>query len=155
MKSFNPEDITDAQLKELFENTRTIAVIGLSPDTGSDSFQAADYLKRVGYRIIPVTVLAHKLLGELCHHELNSIQDPVDIVYFFPHPDEAPQKTADELAGIADQAEKMGIPTLWLHENTRCDNEAKQTADKGLTVIQDAAMPRFHSKVMSGIGAHA
>jgi hypothetical protein len=147
MKSLNPEGITDAQLKEMLQATKNIAVIGLSPDASSESYRAGEYLKNAGYNIIPVTVHAHKILDEKCHHELNSIQDPVDIVYYFPHPDEVIQKVTEEVEQLTEQAKLMGVNTLWLHEKTRCDKAAEKAAQSGLTVVQDASLPDVHARV--------
>lgn len=148
MQSYNPENISDGQIKELLGNAKTIAMIGLSPDVSTESNKAGAYLKDRGYDIIPVTVHAHKILDEQCHHELNSIEKPVDIVYYFRHPDEVIQTATDEINRLALEAKQMGIKTMWLHAGAECESAAKNAADQGLTVIEEASMPEVHARVM-------
>ncbi len=45
----NPEE-----MKRYFEEAKTIAVLGASPDTTKASNHVAKYLKDVGYKMIPV-----------------------------------------------------------------------------------------------------
>ncbi len=42
------------EIKEIFENTKTIAIIGCSPDSSKASNKVAVYLKNVGFKIVPV-----------------------------------------------------------------------------------------------------
>ena len=42
------------EIKEIFDDVKTIAVLGLSPDTTKDSNKVATYLQSVGYKIVPV-----------------------------------------------------------------------------------------------------
>ena len=42
------------EIKDIFNSTKTIAVIGLSPDESKDSHRVAKYLQGVGYKIVPV-----------------------------------------------------------------------------------------------------
>lgn len=147
MQSLNPETMSDEQIKNALDNVKTIAVVGLSPDTSSESFKAAAYLKERGYRIIPVTIHAHKILDELCHHELNSIQEPLDIVYYFPHPDEVVQRVDVELEELIRQSKLMNIGTMVLHEGTTSERAARQASEAGVTLVQDTSLAGLHSRV--------
>ena len=55
----NPDEI-----REIFSEVKTIAVIGLSPDPAKDSHRVAKYLQSVGYKIIPVYPKEDEILGE-------------------------------------------------------------------------------------------
>ncbi len=65
-------------IKEIFEKTRTIAVLGLSPKPERDSHEVAKYLKEQGYRIIPVRPAQKEILGEKVYASLDDIEEPVD-----------------------------------------------------------------------------
>jgi len=56
--------VTPDALRALLEEARTIAVVGLSPDPSRPSHEVAEYLRRAGYRIIPVNPRHAVLLGE-------------------------------------------------------------------------------------------
>jgi predicted CoA-binding protein len=64
----------------------TIAVIGLSGNTLRASHFVAFYLKRHGYRVIPVNPKESEILGERCYPSLLDVPDKVDIVNVFRAP---------------------------------------------------------------------
>ena len=67
-------------IRNILQNTRTIAVVGLSPKTSRPSNQVARYLKDAGYTIIPVNPGQDTLLGLPCYPDLRSIPGPIDMV---------------------------------------------------------------------------
>src|ERR1700677_100320 len=68
---------------EIPKTSHTIAVVGLSNRKFRPSYGVADYLKSVGYRIIPVNPRENKVLGEKCSARLKTIPEQVDILYIF------------------------------------------------------------------------
>ena len=46
--------MSQANIKSILEESKTVAVVGLSPWKERDSHRVAKYLQRQGYRIIPV-----------------------------------------------------------------------------------------------------
>ena len=77
-------DITVPELQErLLRDSKTIAVVGLSPKEHRDSYQVASYLQAQGYRIIPVNPAAREILGETSYPDLASVPGPVDLVDVF------------------------------------------------------------------------
>ncbi len=77
----------DVTIKDIFENTKTIAILGLSPKPERDSNRVARYLQRQGYRIFPVRPGQDKILGEKAYASLDDIKTPVDIVNVFRNPE--------------------------------------------------------------------
>jgi hypothetical protein len=59
-------------IQELLRNSRTIAIVGLSSDPQRASWFVASYLKKEGYRVIPVNPKAERILGEVCYPDLAS-----------------------------------------------------------------------------------
>jgi len=72
--------------KEMLTKYRTVAVVGLSPDAGKPSHEVAAYLKRAGFRIIPVNPACQEVLGERCYPTLADVPGEVEIVDVFPAP---------------------------------------------------------------------
>src|SRR5208283_1035457 len=93
-------------IQRLLREARTIAVVGLSTDPQRASWFVASYLKKEGYRIIPVNPKADRILGDKAYPDLASIPDPVDLVDVFrPEP---------ECLSIAKQAVAIKAKALWL-----------------------------------------
>ena len=70
--------------------SRTIAVVGLSPDPERESHRVAKYLKDQGYRIIPVNPKVSDILEETCYPDLHSVPEPVDLVNIFRRSETVP-----------------------------------------------------------------
>ena len=76
----------DKDIRNILENSRTIAILGLSPKTGRDSHKVGQYLQAAGYRIIPVRPAQKQILGEKAFKSLDELKQPVDIVDVFRNP---------------------------------------------------------------------
>ncbi len=75
----------NANPQEVLKETRTVAIIGCSPDPYRTSNYAAVYLKRKGYKVIPVNPKEKEILGEVCYSALADIPGDItiDIVNVF------------------------------------------------------------------------
>src|SRR5271169_3852177 len=93
-------------IQRILREARTIAIVGLSTDPQRASWFVASYLKKEGYRVIPVNPKADRILGERAYPDLASIPEPVDLVDVF-------RPAADCLA-VAEQAVAIGAKALWL-----------------------------------------
>ena len=98
----------DEYLRAILSNTKTIAMVGLSPDENRPSNFAAKYLKMKGYKIIPVNpvtnkkyILKEKVVASLL--DLNFIPDMVDI--FIKN---------DKLLPLVNDALLIKTKTIWL-----------------------------------------
>jgi uncharacterized protein len=121
--------VSDITLKELLTGLHTIAVVGISTNPHKDSYMVADYLKKHGYRIIPVNPGADEVLGEKSYPDLKSIPEPVDIVDVFRRPEFLPD--------IAEQAVAIHAKVLWMQQGISNEEAARTAREGGLTVIED------------------
>lgn len=76
--------------EEILTTSRTVAVVGLSPDPEKPSNRVARYLKKQGYTIIPVNPTAKEVLGEKSYPDLTSVPQPVDVVDIFRRAEDVP-----------------------------------------------------------------
>ena len=121
--------VSDSTLKQLLTDLHTIAVVGISTNPGKDSHMVAAYLKKHGYRIIPVNPAADEVLGEKSYPDLQSIPEPVDIVDVFRRPEFLPE--------IAEQAVAIHAKVLWMQKGISNEQAARIATQGGLTVIED------------------
>ena len=82
----------DDDLRRIYRDARTIAMVGASPKWVRPSYFVMRYLQGKGYRVIPVNPLAldAPILGEQVYPDLESIPEPVDVVDVFRRPSDAP-----------------------------------------------------------------
>jgi hypothetical protein len=70
-------------IQRVLHTAKTIAIVGLSGNELRASNFVGYYLKRHGYRVIPVNPRETEILGEKCYPSLLDIPDPVDVVDVF------------------------------------------------------------------------
>jgi predicted CoA-binding protein len=94
-----------ATIQRVLHSAKTVAVVGLSKNELRASYFVAFYLRRHGYRVIPVNPREPEILGETSYKSLTDLSEPVDIVNVFRAPDALP--------AIADDAVAIGAKNLW------------------------------------------
>src|ERR1700755_510656 len=88
-------------IKRIFDECKTIAVIGLSSSAMRPSYGVASYMQRAGYRVIPVNPNETEVLGEKAFPNLAAIGEPVDLVDIFRNPDFAGEAVDEAIAAGA------------------------------------------------------
>ena len=118
------------EMKRYFEEAKTIAVLGASPDTTKASNHVAEYLKEVGYKMIPVYPKHDEILGEKVYRSLAEIDVPVDMVVVFRKP--------AALDAIADAVIARGdVKTYWTQLELINNDAAQKVKDAGINVVQN------------------
>ena len=141
MPNNDPMDADDDRIRRILARTRTIAVVGASPDASRPSHRVMAFLQSRGYRTIPVNPLAAGtlILGERCVARLEDIGVPVDLVDVFRIPSAVPD--------IVESAIRIGAKTVWMQLGIRHDAAAARAAAAGLEVVMDRCpaidMPRL------------
>ncbi len=118
------------EIEKIFDEVKTIAVVGLSPNETKDSHKVAKYLQSVGYKIIPIYPKEEKILGEKVYRSLLEVEEKIDMVDVFRKP------AAVDM--IVDAIEKRkDVKVLWLQKGIVNNKAAKRAKDMGLKVIQN------------------
>jgi uncharacterized protein len=125
-------------IQRVLYNARTIAIVGLSPNELRASYFVGYYLKRHGYRVIPVNPREKEILGETCYKTLLDLPGPVDIVNVFRAPDALP--------GIAGEAVKIGAGNLWCQFGVINEDGARIAESGGVPVIMDRCLKVEHAR---------
>ncbi len=128
------------EMKKYFEETKTIAVLGASPDTTKASNHVAHYLKKVGYKMIPVYPKGDTILGEKVYRSLAEIDEPVDMVIVFRKP-AALDAIADEVIARGD------VKTYWTQLELINNDAAQRVKDAGINVVQNYCAMIEHRKL--------
>ena len=116
-------------IDRLLTDTKTWAVVGLSPRPERASYRVAARLQSIGMTVIPVNPVEQEILGEKSYPDLASIPHEVDVVDIFRR---------SELAGAhVDEAIEIGAKAVWMQLDV-VDEEAAGRAEKaGLEVVMD------------------
>jgi len=119
-------------------NAKTIAIVGLSKNELRASYFVGYYLKRHGYRVIPVNPREREILGEKSFDSLLDVPVPVDIVNVFRAPDALP--------AIASETVRIGAGTLWCQFSVINEEGARIADAGGVSVVMDRCIKVEHAR---------
>ena len=124
---------------EILRETKTIAVVGASPNPNRPSHGVMRYLMQAGYRCIPVRPRdCDEVLGVPCVASLAEIEEPIDLVDVFRRP--------EFCADVARAAAAVGAKALWL-QLWIVSPEARIVArDSGMDYVEDACTLVVHRR---------
>ncbi len=125
-------------IQRVIHSAKTVAIVGLSNNRLRASYFVGFYLRRHGYRVIPVNPREAEIFGEKSFSSLADVPIPVDIVNVFRAPDALP--------GIARDAVAIGAKNLWC-QFTVINEEGGRIAEAGgLSVIMDRCIKVEHAR---------
>ena len=125
-------------IQRVLHNAKTIAIVGLSRNELRASYFVGYYLKRHGYRVVPVNPRETEILGEKSFKSLADIPGHVDIVNVFRAPDALP--------GIAREAVQIGAGTLWCQFGVINEEGARIAEAGGVKVVMDRCIKVEHAR---------
>jgi hypothetical protein len=99
-------------LRDLLKKSRTVAVVGISPDPHRPSYFVSEVVKRYGFKIYLINPehRGEEILGERVLGSLREVPEKIEIVDVFRRP--------EAVAGLADEAKEIGFDTFWLQPGT-------------------------------------
>ena len=118
----------------LLKKTKTIAVVGLSPNMARPSYGVSQSLQGFGFRVIPVHPAAKEILGEKVYAKLADIPEPIDLVDVF--------RSAEFIDGVVDECLALGLRAIWIQEGIVNEPAAARAQAGGMTVIMDRCIYR-------------
>lgn len=127
-------------IERLVRESRTVAVVGLSPDPRRPSHGVAKYLMASGLRIFAVNPEITSWNGQPSFSSLDALPEPPDIVDVFRRPEFA--------AEIAEQAVAAGAGALWLQLGVINTEAARIAEAAGLDVVMDRCVAVEHREVV-------
>ena len=125
-------------IQRAIHGAKTVAIVGLSRNHLRSSYFVGFYLRRHGYRIIPVNPRETEVLGEKSFKSLADVPVHVDIVNVFRAPDALPD--------IAREAVAIGASNLWCQFTVINEAGGRIAEDGGLSVIMDRCIKVEHAR---------
>jgi predicted CoA-binding protein len=125
-------------IQRVLLHAKTIAVVGLSSNELRASHFVGYYLKRHGYRVIPVNPREVQILGERSFKSLLDVPVPVDIVNVFRAPEALP--------AVAREAVAIHAGSIWCQFGVISEEAARVAETGGLSVIMDRCIKVEHAR---------
>jgi predicted CoA-binding protein len=131
--------VSDADPLQLLRETRTIAMVGASPNPAKPSHGVMRYLLHAGYRVVPVRGDGcEEVLGVPCVSSLTQIDEPIDMVDVFRRP--------EFCAEHAREAVEAGAKSLWLQLGIRSPEARRIAQEAGLAYVENACTAALHQR---------
>ena len=131
----------DSEIKQILANSKSIAVLGLSPKPQRDSHTVAKYLKEQGYKIIPVRPKQKEILGEKAYSSIEDIKEPVDIVNVFRNP--------LQIMPHAHEAIQTRPKVFWMQLNIENHEAAELLTKAGIDVVMNRCIRVDHDRLFN------
>ena len=135
-KGISMEINSQDTIRRILDECRTIAVVGLSSDTWRPSNSVSAYMRRAGYKVIPVNPNETQVFGEKAYPDLASVPGPIELVDVF--------RRSDEAGKAVDEAIAVGAKAVWLQEGVIDRAAAQRAVDAGLLVVMDRCWLKEH-----------
>ena len=133
----------NSTIRRVLEESKTVAIVGLSANWSRPSYFAAKYLLDRGYEVIPVNPNYDEVLGQKCYPDLESIDRQVDIVDLFQRSEAVP--------AFIKPAIDLGAKTLWLQLGITHPEAEVEARSAGLEVIVDRCMKIEYARLFGGL----
>lgn len=129
------------EIADIFRNTKTIAIVGLSPDESKDSNRVAKYLQNAGFRIIPIYPKEDVILGEKVFRSLSEVDCQVDLVNIFRKP--------DFVMNVVEEAiQRKDVKTIWTQKGIVNNNAAELAKKHDMNVVQNMCTMVEHKNLL-------
>ena len=125
------EDYSPEYMAAVLKGTKSIAMVGASPDPTKFSYGVLRVLHEQGFKMFPVNPKEDvtEIRDIPVYPSLKSIGQPVDMVQVF--------RKSDALLGIAQEAIDIGAKVLWAQIGVYDEEAAKLAEAAGLKVVMN------------------
>jgi uncharacterized protein len=135
---------SDQDIKQVLQQARTVAVLGVHPESSRPAHYVPGYLVQHGYRVLPVNSqhAGKRLWGEQVRAKLDEVAQAVDVVEVFRRSDALDAHLPEILAM------RPRPKLVWLQSGVRNDDFAKRLLEEGIAVVQDRCMMAEHRRLV-------
>jgi uncharacterized protein len=129
----------DEAAKKLLNESRVIAMVGLSADEEKASNRVARYLQSKGYRVIPVNPGYDEILGEKAYKNLSDIPEQIDIVDIFMR--------SEKVVPVVEEAIRIRPKAIWLQLGIVNDEAKRLAEEKNIGFVMDKCVKQEHARL--------
>ena len=130
----------DEEIRNLLEQTRTIAVLGLSPRPERASHRIARFLIDRGYTVFGIRPDVEEILGRPCYPRLADVPQKIDMVDVF--------RRRDALSGHTEETIAVGAQSLWFQLGLVDEDAALRAREAGIEVVMNRCIMIEHGRLI-------
>lgn len=124
---------SDETLREILDETETIAVVGCSRTPGKAAHDVPKYMLERGYDVVPVNPNAAEIFGRASYDSIGAVPAGVDMVNVF--------RPSAETGGVVDAAiERADVESVWLQLGITNVAAGERASAVGKRFVQDRCL---------------
>src|SRR5690625_2062917 len=131
---------SNKQIKNLLQESKTIAVISVSDKPEKTSYQLANPMKKSGYKIIPINPNVDEVLNEKSYQSLKEVEEEIDIVNVF--------RRSEHLPAIANEAKDLNIKGFWAQQGVIHEDVPTILEKNDALVMMDLCIKVAHATLV-------
>ena len=135
---------TDAEISNLLERVKTIAVVGLSERSSRPAFGVAKYLIDAGYEVIPINPHVESWQGIPAYPTVSAVGRRVDLVDVFRRPSFVMETVEDAIAAQAG--------AIWTQLGVVDDQATSRAIAAGVPIVVDRCTAIEHGRLIGRRG---
>ncbi|MEP0234268.1 CoA-binding protein [Roseibium sp.] len=144
----NHDSYSDAYIKGILDETRTIAMVGASANTVRPSYFVLKYMLSKGYGVWPINPghAGKEILGQMTYASLEDLPEPPDMIDIFRNSNAAAKIVDDIIAS-------NNLPkAIWMQLSVRNDEAAARAEAAGIKVVMDRCPKIEYGRLSGEIG---
>ena len=136
------KQIDDKKLKEIFTESKVIALVGASAKKDKTSHIVMKYLIEFGFEVIPVNpgAAGQEILGQMTYKSIKEIGKKVDIVDIF--------RPSAEAEKIVEEAKELNPKTIWLQLGITSEKAEENAKSINANYIENSCIKTEYQRIM-------
>ena len=134
--------IDDKKLKEIFTESKVIALVGASAKKDKTSHIVMKYLIEFGFEVIPVNpgAAGQEILGQMTYKSIKDIDKKIDIVDIF--------RPSAEAEKIVEEAKELNPKTIWLQLGITSEKAEENAKSINANYIENSCIKTEYQRIM-------
>jgi predicted CoA-binding protein len=139
--SWSPQ--SDAEIKDILEKSKSVAIVGISNKEDRASYQVAKWLQQNShFNLFFVNPVIDEVLGQKTYPSLADIPEKIHIVDVFRKP--------EDCLPVFEKALAIGAKTIWLQLGITNDEVAEKGTAAGIQVVMDRCIKVDYAALIKG-----
>ena len=136
------KQIDDIKLKEIFTESKVIALVGASAKKDKTSHIVMKYLIEFGFEVIPVNpgAAGQEILGQMTYRSIKEIDKKIDIVDIF--------RPSAEAEKIVEEAKDLNPKTIWLQLGIKSEKAEENAKSINANYIENSCIKTEYQRIM-------
>ena len=136
------KQIDDKKLKEIFTESKVIALVGASAKKDKTSHIVMKYLIEFGFEVIPVNpgAAGQEILGQMTYRSIKEIDKKIDIVDIF--------RPSAEAEKIVEEVKDLNPKTIWLQLGIKSEKAEKNAKSINANYIENSCIKTEYQRII-------